>query len=629
MNERIWAQNPSVTCTNCGYAGLPNNPYVKTEYTTVKSASGSNTVTSIKDYTVDKNGNVTEVREYDYVPFGDVNRDVNNAGLPTAIPGTAVLKRVTQTSYYNPATSTSDPDYYIVAAGSKLLNLQASTQVMDASSVTKSRSETTYDFVDYASSNSVAGNVTLTRQWDSTKQSPLSTIPLVDGNSIKTQATYNSYGMPVTTTDANNVVTQVTYANVTVGQQSEVGPYPTQTISAYGTGVARTSTAVYDFFTGAVTSSTDVDNGTTNVNEYDDLGRPTKVKTASGETGVETWVQTEYDDVARRIIVKSDIETVGDGRKVVIQHFDPIGRLRLTRTLEDPVNESPTNKQHGIKVQTRYRSNSFLCPWDDQTGPDEKCTATLTSNPYRANYSYNAGSEQTMGWTISRSQNNGARSESETYGGAAIPAPFVTSGANSNTSGVVKTVVDADSSLRATISIVTDQAGKQRRTLSNGLGQLIRVDEPTSSGLGTVSSPNQATSYAYNTLGNMIHVQQGDQNRYFMHDSLGRMLRVRQPEQDVNTALNTSGNPSNNSWTIGFGYDNNGNVTGTTDAKNVTITVGYDALNRPTSRTYSDSTPAVTLAYDQSGVANSKGRLTSVSSSASIARYKGYDETGR
>lgn len=80
-----------------------------------------------------------------------------------------------------------------------------------------------------------------------------------------------------------------------------------------------------------------------------------------------------------------------------------------------------------------------------------------------------------------------------------------------------------------------------------------------------------------------------------MYDSLGRTLRIKQPEQEVNTGLNTSGNPDSNSWTGGFSYDNNGNVLTTTDAKGTTITSTYDALNRALTRTYSDGTPTVTI----------------------------------
>ena len=57
-------------------------------------------------------------------------------------------------------------------------------------------------------------------------------------------------------------------------------------------------------------------------------------------------------------------------------------------------------------------------------------------------------------------------------------------------------------------------------------------------------------------------------------------------------------------------------------------TYAYDGLNRPTSRSYSDGTPTVTYSYDASGVSNSRGRLTSVSSSVSVTNYTGYDAMG-
>lgn len=133
----------------------------------------------------------------------------------------------------------------------------------------------------------------------------------------------------------------------------------------------------------------------------------------------------------------------------------------------------------------------------------------------------------------------------------------------------------------------------------------------------------------------MVDVQQGVQHRYFMHNSLGRLLRVRQPEQEVNSNLNTSGNPSNNSWTAGFTYDNNGNVLTGIDAIGTTITNTYDALNRVTQRSYNDSpqTPTVNFYYDRAGLSSvpaySKGQLTNVTSSVSESRYTEFDVAGR
>jgi RHS repeat-associated protein len=109
------------------------------------------------------------------------------------------------------------------------------------------------------------------------------------------------------------------------------------------------------------------------------------------------------------------------------------------------------------------------------------------------------------------------------------------------------------------------------------------------------------------------------------------LLRVKQPEQQVNSALNLAGNETTNTqWTAGFSYDNNGNILTTTDAKNVTITSTYDALNRAVTKSYSDTiTPPVTFTYDEVAVPYSKGKLTKVSSMISETRYASYDIMGR
>jgi hypothetical protein len=148
-------------------------------------------------------------------------------------------------------------------------------------------------------------------------------------------------------------------------------------------------------------------------------------------------------------MLRSDIEAIGDGKKVATQFYDQLGRVRLSRSLENAATEDPTNEQHGIKVEMRYKATG-ICTFD----ATKTCSSQLASNPYRADYSYNAGSEQTMGWTLSQTRNDGRHSEVETFSGAALPKPFVASGFNTNTSGKVQTDIDTN------VTTVTDQAGK-------------------------------------------------------------------------------------------------------------------------------------------------------------------------
>lgn len=169
-----------------------------------------------------------------------------------------------------------------------------------------------------------------------------------------------------------------------------------------------------------------------------------------------------------------------------------------------------------------------------------------------------------------------------------------------------------------TVVTVKDQAAKPRRSITNALGQLVRVDEPNNAGqLGTVASPNQPTSYSYDTLNNLTTVNQGIQTRTFSYNSLSRLLSATNPE----------------SGTISYSYDLNGNLTSKVDARSITTSYTYDALNRVTQRSYSGesgyTTPNVTYTYDDSQIANSRGKLTKVSSSISETRYTAFDILGR
>jgi RHS repeat-associated protein len=612
--EKVWARNFPTACTGCNSA---INPYVDKEFISIKDSTGNYVLTAIKDFTYDKNGNMVEFKEYDWAPYEAVPR---TSGHPSGLPegaDTLYLKRVTKTEFFNgtpyaESADHSDPDSYHLASSPRLLRLARSSELLDGSGTPGSRTEMTYDYTIYGS-NTLGGNVTSTRSWDSFKGGSRRAYsnPLTETNSIVTSTTYTPFGQPETTTDANGTVTRTTYGNVAAPNGVVSHLYPTQTVVAHGTPVARTSSVAYDFYTGLATSTTDEDNNVTNVTEYDAVGRPTRVISAQGTT-VESWTRTEYNDNDRYIVVRSDVETVGDGKKVATRFFDQLGRVRLSKTLEDPATQSATNETDGIKVQTRYglirdASNGY--------------TYQITSNPYREPFSWQATAEETMGWTRSKAWHHGERQETETFSGASLPAPW---GGNANSTGVLVTEKDAN---RTTI---TDQARRKRRNITDSFGQLTRVDEPNGAGeIGSVSAPAQPTYYSYSTDGKMVRVRQGVQNRYFMHDSLGRLLRVRQPEQTVNPELNTVGNADNNSWTAGFIYDANGNLITSRDAKNVAITTMYDRLNRPASRTYSDATPAVSFTYDDPSVARSKGKLTKMASANSEMLYLGFDAAGR
>ncbi len=151
---------------------------------------------------------------------------------------------------------------------------------------------------------------------------------------------------------------------------------------------------------------------------------------------------------------------------------------------------------------------------------------------------------------------------------------------------------------------VTDQAGKRRVTTTDALGRITAVVEDPS-GL------NYTTSYSYTGL--VMGVSQSGRSRTFTNDSLGRLLTALNPE----------------SGTIRYTYNGVGSLLTKTDARNVIATYGYDALNRMTSKSYSDGTPAVNYTFDSNSATCTKGHLISVANSSSTTNLTPYDCLGR
>src|SRR5262245_16826117 len=568
--ERLWQQNIPSGMTppppsNGFHSGV--NTYVKTEFRTVKDVAGNLAKTAIKDFTYDKNGNVTQVAEYDWVAYSSIPRDIE--GKPTGIPGGLAPKRVTVNTYYNSTpdasnSSTDDPEVYHKTTSPNLKKAVESSETRSDSGAVLSRAEYFYD------NPSTTGNLTLERRWDSTKGGI--SRPLSAENSISVTRQYDPYGNRTHTTDANNVTTWFVYGPV----NGHENLYVTETKVAVGTPVQQWTTQSYDFNTGLVTQSTDVDNNVTTRTTYDVFGRPILVEEADGIAGVEKQTATEYSDTERRVIVRSDLNTTGDGKLISVQHYDQLGRVCLTRRLESGNPVEATDKTKGVKIQTRY----FAGDAGNPNGYE------IVSAPYRAATSGAAVGEPGMAWKRTKFDKGGRVVEVETFIGATPPAPW---GGNSISSGKFTTEYNAE------FTTVTDQAGKKRRSRVDALGRLVRVDEPDAVGnLGGVAAPVQPTDYAYNALDNLIQTSQTGvpnggstpvtQIRTFTFSSLGRLISANNPE----------------SGPITHEYDANGNLKKKTDARGVFINYTYDELNRNRTVDYSNTAvdPDITRVYD-------------------------------
>jgi RHS repeat-associated protein len=157
-----------------------------------------------------------------------------------------------------------------------------------------------------------------------------------------------------------------------------------------------------------------------------------------------------------------------------------------------------------------------------------------------------------------------------------------------------------------------------------------------------VEANNAETTYSYDALGNLTYVNQqgitGESARVraFSYDSLSQITQVCNPE-----TLPSGTSCDRSHWSDLYSYDLNSNLHTKNDARGVLTTYNYDALNRLTSKTYSDGTPTANFGYDQTGIwgvascgatgftqCNTIGRMSSMSAGSSGAIFT-YDALGR
>jgi RHS repeat-associated protein len=505
--------------------------------------------------------------------------------VPTTTPSTPV--KITELSYLIDDTNISSTirDIY---KNQNMVGLVTVSRVKDGSGTTVvAQSETVYD--ESGLSPAYRGNPTTSKVWDSTKGAVTNS-----GAYISTYAEYDSYGNQTEVTDAlgNTTITAFdsTYhafpVSVTTAAADQNG-------GTYGSTTGFTTSATYDSSTpplGLVMSATDI-NGQTTTMGYDSATlRQTSVTSPNGQqTQFFYGTPDSYGQLSssqRFGKVKTQIDA--SNWSETYNWFDGLGRTYKTQKVDS-------------------NGDVFVLNCFDNMGRIQK-----SSNPFR-NVS-NPTCSSSLEWTTPTYDSLGRATTLTLPDSATILTAYGIS-----TSGVI-----------GTTKLVTDQAGRKRKGIVDALGRMIRVIEDP-------DSQNLATDYVFDTLGNLRGTTQGSQNRYFMYDSLGRVTYARQIEQEANTNFSGSGytDPitSNDQWSVKYQYDDNGNITSTTDARNVSVTGTYDHLNRITFRNYSDTTPDVTFYYDGKGLASipnySNNKVTKVNSTVSESKYTSFDNTGR
>jgi RHS repeat-associated protein len=417
------------------------------------------------------------------------------------------------------------------------------------------------------------------------------------GQWLETHAQYDQCGSPRVLTNERGLETLTDYSS------TYKHAYPTQVTTTapdpsgqHASNTGFTSGSTYDLTTGLLLTSTGVNGRITTYkykdeqNNPDPLNRLRKVERPDGG-----WTKYTYNEVDEDGDQKKDFYTLTETKQddthtiKTYQYLDALGRASHVFMSEGMVN----NVESYIASDVKYDKSGRTC---------------AASNPYRTqtrNGAVAGDCTWAANWTTTVYDALSRRKQVTLPDGTSVQTDYA---------GVYATV--------------TDQAGKQRRLKTDALGRIVRVDEPDLNGsLGTTDSPNQATSYEYDTLSNLIHIQQGAgsyiQHRYFKYDSLSRLTYERQVEQ-APTFTSADSLTGNSQWSRKIVYDENGYsglVTSQYDARNIRAQYAYDNLNRIVGISYNDSvTPSVSYFYDLTRFTNSQdtrtiynlGRMTEV-----------------
>ena len=595
---------------------LSANPWVRYEYTTTANASGNPVATSVKVFTMDKNGNTTSVEERGWLPY--------SATVPD--PSAAALIRKTVNTYLNGAVdstslSIDEKAYSYASLPQQAIprNLISSAEIRDGMGNVKSRSQ-----FHYAETNPArtVGNLTQEYRWDSTFPGSSSIgqgTELTAGNAVVKKFEYTIRGNLKKETDARNASTTYDYGTIAgcpAGGSSNFA-------DLYRTGAHRGQDGFpamldwaysYNCNSGKITASTDSNSLVTSYS-YDRYGRPTVITDGNYRKTVHT-----YSDNMLWIVTQKDVEAFNDLRNVSVLHYDALGRVRLARQLEEAVVDpfiAAADESVGIRTETKYVYGLSR-------------NETWVSNPYRM-HEVNAS---TRGWTVKRLDKAGRVCVEEWFSGAALPSVADKCVVSSGATGVV--VHRYDSFSDSTLEEIVDDSGRTRQMYRDVLGRLLTVREDP-------ASAKHDTYYQYDLLDNLTGVRQagpcgswnpvaspcgGGQMRAFSYDSLGRLSSAATPEMGGNS--------------VSYGYDGNGNVISKFSSGNPALLVRYtyDLLNRIKTRDYSDGTPRVTFCYDGStwngsfGGCNgfpempSRGHLTEIGSETSRTSYA-YNSSGQ
>ena len=421
-----------------------------------------------------------------------------------------------------------------------------------------------------------------------------------DGSVVQTQ--YNGNSTTVTDESGNQ---RESFADAfgRLTQVDEPGPGTTQTTASAGTGSVTINGSAQQSGGTQSTAAIDV-TGSCNTN----CGSGTVYITINGIMG-----SADYSNTLSSIA--SAVAEAANSTGLVNASSRNVTSGVWEADLTSIASGSGTN----YSLECDGPSNITRCPGSMSGGKDGSyesgtITVTIDGTGYTASYSGNEAGT-TLASALASTINSGAL-VSASASGTTITLTAKATGAGTNYS------LSSSYTYSSGFSSPAFTAGPSGSTLTGGAN--------AGAAAFSLTTPYQ-TTYTYDTLNNLVGILQGGrqlcqiqvngvatwESRCFTYDSLSHLL--------------TSNNPEAGSVT--YAYDLNGNAATKKDARGITITYSFDALNRSLGMTYSNGDPSVVYSYDQSSanglsITNGIGRRTSMTDAAGSEAWS-YDSMGR
>lgn len=448
---------------------------------------------------------------------------------------------------------------------------------------------------------------------------PTSIARLVSGTTyLTTSLTYDTTGQILTSADPAGNQTSFSYADSfykDIGDGSQPQSYsPATPTNAYLTKI--TSAAVgagnlvaqigYYWGTGKMALTTDPNSQTATAHFYDSLDRPTSGQMPNGGWAGVNYASndTQVDSYVGITTAFATPWTSCSSCRHNRVNLDSQGRMLHSYLMSDPDGQTEADTPHDANGRVQSVSNPYRSTSDPTYGLETP--------------SYDGVDRVTQ---VKHADNNIAK----TYFGTAV----------GNNGGASSQLCPSSTYGLGYPTLDSDEVGNKRQIWSDGFGRTIEADEPNSNGTLSVN-----TCYAFDLNNNVTGVLSagGSQlicnsstfSRCYSFDLLSRITSLTTPE----------------GGTVNYNYDSGGHLStivepapNQTGSNTVTITFGYDALNRVTSKTYSDSTPTVKYGYDGSSLSgctttppsitmsNGLGRRTAMCDGSGAAAWS-YDAAG-